>query len=138
VQFFRSRPPQLATDTAHLAREGWMRVSGAVPPGLCRALVEAMAADGVPANDPARWPEHGAWRRDLVPLWGHQTQWDIRQLPQLHALWAKLWGRDDLYISLDPCRFAPPWPPAKLLPLGRRLIGLDPWTATETVPRSPA
>ena len=31
-----------------------------------------------------------------------------------------------------------PWPPAKLSPLGRRLIGLDPWTGAENARRSPA
>jgi len=118
VQLFRFRPPKLAIDTDHLAREGWMRVPGAVPLALCRRLVAAMAADGVPIGDPARWPEYGAWMRDFVPIWGHQAQWDIRQLPQIHAIWAKLHGREDLYVSLDSCRFTPPWREGHAEPYG--------------------
>jgi hypothetical protein len=47
--------------------------------------------------------------RDLLPIWGHQAQWDIRQHPNLHRIWATLWGTDALWVSLDSCRFTPPW-----------------------------
>jgi hypothetical protein len=56
----------------------------------------------------------------MVPIWGHQTQWEIRQLPSLHRLWSTLWGRDELFVSLDMVRFTPPWrqgSPAKPLPI---------------------
>jgi hypothetical protein len=56
--------------------------------------------------------------RDLIPIWGHQTQWDIRQHPKLHRIWAALWGNDVLRVSLASCRFTPPWRPGYAEPYG--------------------
>jgi hypothetical protein len=87
-----------------------MRVNGAVPVSLCNRLVDVLeSALGVPVNDPSRWDAYGGEMRDLVPIWGHQAQWDIRQHPNLHHHWAKLWGTEKLCVSLDSCRFTPPW-----------------------------
>ena len=102
-------------DLAHFRAHGWVRLPDAVPRALCDRLVAALASDGVPVDDPSCWAPYGAWMRDLVPMWGHQAQWDIRQHPALHAIWAALWGTDAL------------WAPARLTALGRRLLGLDPW-----------
>jgi hypothetical protein len=99
-------------DIAHLARFGWMRVNGAVPVRLCQCLVEVLETEmEVPVHDHSRWHEYGGEPRDLIPIWGHQTQWDIRQHPDLHRIWATLWGTDQLGVSLDSCRFTPPWQP---------------------------
>ena len=68
----------------------------------------------VPLTDSTRWEEYAA--NDFVPMWGHQAQWDIRQLPELHALWAHLWGSEELWVSLDMCRFTPPWKPGHAEP----------------------
>lgn len=87
-----------------------MRVEGAVPVCLCRRLVDVLETGmGVPLYDQSRWHEYGGEPRDLVPIWGHQAQWDIRQHPELHPIWATLWGTDRLGVSLDSCRFTPPW-----------------------------
>jgi hypothetical protein len=124
-------------DKAHFEQHGWARMEGAVPRALCDAAVTALERErGVPIQDPARWPEHLGPMRDLVPIWGHQALWDIRQLPRLHAIWSALWGTEALLVSLHSCRFTPPWPPdaavepwppARLTPPGRRLLGLDTW-----------
>jgi hypothetical protein len=47
--------------------------------------------------------------QDLIPIWGHQAQWNIRQHPPLHSIWTALWETDRLCVSLDSCRFTPPW-----------------------------
>jgi Phytanoyl-CoA dioxygenase (PhyH) len=100
----------IAIDTAHLREFGWTRICGAVPVGLCERLVAALEGElGVPVHDAGRWDEYGGEPRDLVPMWGHQAQWDIRQHPNLHRIWATLWGTDRLRVSLDSCRFTPPW-----------------------------
>jgi Phytanoyl-CoA dioxygenase (PhyH) len=109
----------LSIDTAHLQRQGWVRVRRAIPEELCGRLVEVLERElSVPVHDPARWPEYGAPMRDLIPIWGHQTQWDIRQHPNLHRIWATLWGIDALRVSLDSCRFTPPWQPGYAEPYG--------------------
>jgi hypothetical protein len=63
---------------------------------------------------------------DLIPIWGHQAQWDIRQHPGLYRLWATLWGTDALHVSLDSCRFTPPWRPGYAEPYGIHWDH-DPW-----------
>ncbi len=91
-----------------LEREGWFRAEGTVPRELCAALVAVLRDDlDVPVDDPDGWERYGA--SDIVPIWGHQAQWDIRQLPSLHALWAEIWQTEGLWVSLDMVRFTPPW-----------------------------
>jgi hypothetical protein len=79
-------------------------------------LVAALASElEVPVHDPSRWCANGGPMRDLVPIWGHQAQWDI---PQLHAIWSALWGIETLWVTLDSCRFTPPWQPGYAEPFG--------------------
>jgi hypothetical protein len=106
-------------DSGHFQREGWVRVPRAIPEDLCRRLVDVLEQElRVPVHDPVRWPEYGGPMRDLIPIWGHQTQWDIRQHPNLHRIWATLWGIDALRVSVDSCRFTPPWRPGYAAPYG--------------------
>jgi len=89
----------LYLDIPHLDRFGWMRVEGGVPVRLCERLVEVLEAEmGVPVHDQLRWHEYGGEPHDLVPIWGHQAQWDIRQHPDLHRIWATLWKTDRLGV----------------------------------------
>jgi len=116
-------------DIPHLDRFGWMRVEDAVPVRLCERLVEVLEAEmGVPVHNQSRWHEHGAEPRDLIPIWGHQAQWDIRQHPNLHRIWARLWKTDRLRMWLDSCRFTPPWKPGFAEPL-KIHWDYDPWNA---------
>jgi len=106
-------------DVGQLRESGWARISGAVPMALCNRLVEVLESElGVPVNDPSRWDAYGGKMRDLVPIWGHQAQWDIRQHPILHRIWAELWGTEHLCVSLDSCRFTPPCEPGHAEPYG--------------------
>jgi len=101
---------QATVDIHHFREFGWVRINEAVPAELCDRLVDALERDlGVPVHDPSRWDEHGGEMRDLLPVWGHQTQWDIRQHPNMHRIWAALWETDALWVSLDSCRFTPPF-----------------------------
>jgi hypothetical protein len=109
----------ICLDVPHLCQFGWMRVEGAVPVPLCERLTEVLEAEmDVPLHDQSRWHEYGGEPRDLVPIWGHQAQWDIRQQPDLHRIWATLWKTDRLSVSLDSCRFTPPWNPGFAEPHG--------------------
>ena len=66
--------------------------------------------------------------QDLVPIWGHQAQWDIRQHPNLHRVWAAVWHTENLLVSLDSCRFTPPFKPGYAEPYGIHWDH-DPWDA---------
>ena len=109
----------LSIDLPHLRELGWARLIGAVPVDLCYRLIEALETErGVPVHDPSRWDQYGGQMADFVPIWGHQAQWDIRQHPNLHAVWTRLCGTERLTVSLDSCRFSPPWKPSYAEPYG--------------------
>jgi hypothetical protein len=125
--------PAPAIDIAHFREFGWVRLSNAVPAELCTRLVTALESEsGVPIHDPSRWDEYGGPMRDFVPIWGHQAQWDIRQYPPLHRLWAMIWNTDALNVSMDSCRFTPPWKPGHAEPYDLH-CDQNPWDATITM-----
>jgi hypothetical protein len=109
----------ISFDHAHLREFGWVRINRAIPLELCSRLVEVLETElGVPVHEPSRWDAYGGEMGDFVPIWGHQAQWDIRQHPNLHAIWAALLGTERLCVSLDSCRFTPPWKPGYAEPYG--------------------
>jgi hypothetical protein len=128
-------------DLPHLRTYGWALVPGVVdPPQIAAALAALRDAGGVDLDDPATWAiEHMS-----PPVWAHQAQWDLRQDPRVHAAFAAAHGREDLIVTQEAVPLGPrepraalaarvggvqPGPPAALTPLGRRLVGLDPWLA---------
>src|SRR5579864_1764643 len=116
-------------DMHGLRNSGWMRVDAAVPISLCHRLLDVLETElAVPLNDPSRRDTYGGEMRDLVPIWGHQAQWDIRQYPALHQIWAAVWGSQTLCVSLDSCRFTPPWKPGYAEP-GAIHWDHNPWDA---------
>jgi hypothetical protein len=109
----------ISFDIGHLRDFGWVRINGAIPVEFCGRLVEVLESElRVPVNDPSRWDTYGGEPRDFVPIWGHQAQWDIRQHPNLHHIWATLLGTERLFVSLDSCRFTPSWKPGHAEPYG--------------------
>jgi len=101
-----SRPASLAEDGYAVYRE-------AVPVPMCEAVLGAIADElGIRVDDPGSWDRVSGYV-DQVPLWGHQSQWDIRQLPVLHRIWSDIWGTEQLWVDLNSCRFTPPWRPGR-------------------------
>jgi Phytanoyl-CoA dioxygenase (PhyH) len=123
----------LSVDLQHFHECGWVRVRSAVPADLCETLVEVLEHEvGVPVHDPIRWDSHGEEDQDWVPLWGHQAQWNIRQHPHLHEVWSELWRTSALNVSLDSCRFTPPWKPGHAEPHAIHWDH-DPWDLKTTM-----
>jgi hypothetical protein len=92
-----------------LTNHGYIVFRGAVPPLRCQAVLDAIGHElDIWVDDPSSW-RRISHEVDQVPLWGHQSQWDIRQLPDLHAIWRTVWGTERLWVSRDSCRFTPPW-----------------------------
>ena len=97
-----------------LVNDGYIVVRGAVPPSYCEAVLEAIGQElDIWVDHPASW-ERVSRELDQVPLWGHQSLWNIRQLPGLHAIWSAVWGSQRLWVDRNSCRFTPPlrgpWP----------------------------
>jgi Phytanoyl-CoA dioxygenase (PhyH) len=81
----------------------------AVPIAMCDAVIDAIASEcGVQLDDPGTWSRIST-EIDQVPLWAHQSQWDIRQLPLLYEIWSRIWDRAALWADMNSCRVTPPW-----------------------------
>ena len=92
-----------------LRRDGYVVRHGAVPVEMCDAVIDAIATElGIVLDDPETWARIST-EIDQVPLWAHQSQWDIRQLPNLCDAWSTIWGRRDLWADMNSCRVTPPW-----------------------------
>jgi hypothetical protein len=88
---------------------GHVVLRDAVPAERCDAVIDALAGVlGLEFDDPSTW-ERISPLLDMVPMWGHQSQWEIRQLPKLYEAWATIWGRQDLWVDINSCRVTPPW-----------------------------
>jgi hypothetical protein len=69
-------------DLDHFRQFGSVRIERVVPVALCERLTTVLETGlDVPIHDAARWDEYGGDGHDLLPIWGHQAQWDIRQHP---------------------------------------------------------
>jgi hypothetical protein len=85
--------------------DGFTIVRDAVPRGLRDALLSVICAEfEIDLNDPATWYGHPP----MLPLWGHQAQWDVRQHPALHSVFAAAYNAEQLWVSLDHPLFKPP------------------------------
>jgi hypothetical protein len=113
----------VSLDVEAFPENGYAVVRGAVPAALCEALVVAIGeVSGLDAHRPETWYRDPPLAWDIVQVWGHQAQWDIRQHPALHRVGSALWGAPALLVTLDRYRFhttvARHGEPAALAPLG--------------------
>jgi hypothetical protein len=102
-----------------LTNDGFIVFPQAVPVAHCQAVLDTIGNDlGVWIDDPDTW-DRVPHDIDQVPIWGHQSQWNIRQLPDLHTIWTMVWGTHRLWVDRNSSRFTPPWRPgrADALPL---------------------
>ena len=84
---------------AGLINDGYVVFRRVVPVALCQAVLDAIGSElHIRVDDPASWGRVSA-EIEEVPLRGHQSQWDIRQLPELHAIWSTVWGTERLWVD---------------------------------------
>jgi hypothetical protein len=101
-----------ALTTAELAfwdEHGYVVLHDAVTPENCRAAVEAICGFlEVDLENPDTWyrgPQgHSIW----IPLLHHPALWANRDSPRIHRAFAQLWGREDLWSTVDQAGFNPP------------------------------
>jgi len=102
-----------------LTNDGFIVFPQAVPVADCHAVLDAIGHDlGIWIDDPDTW-DRVSHDIDQVPIWGHQSQWNIRQRRHLHTIWTTVWGTHRLWVDRNSNRFTPPWRPgrADALPL---------------------
>jgi hypothetical protein len=100
-----------------LLNDGYVVFKNAVPRKLCENVLQAIGTElGIWTEDRASWSRVSN-EIDQVPLWGHQSQWDIRQLPNLSLIWSMVWGTSELWTDRNSCRFTPPWRKGRAEPI---------------------
>lgn len=113
-------PPEglSAEEIARFHRDGFIVVPGVIPADLLEGVGQAIR--WFLSLDPT-WD--GGWFYDIVPyldtpgfqrsgtfleLYQHQALWDVRQSPRVHRVFADLWGREDLWVTVDRVNVKPP------------------------------
>jgi hypothetical protein len=110
-------PIDVRSIRSSMTNNGYVVFRNAVPLELCEAVLQGIGEElDIWIEDPTSW-ERVSNEIDQVPIWGHQSQWDIRQLLSLHEIWSAIWGTDDLWADRNSCRFTPPWEPGRAGPM---------------------
>ncbi|MDE2481071.1 MAG: phytanoyl-CoA dioxygenase family protein [bacterium] len=102
-------------DLAFFEEHGYVVVHDAVSPSARRAAEEAIWGHlGMDRDDPESWYTRPNGHSIWVPLLHHDAVWANRCSPRIRRAFEQLWGRSDLYPTVDQCGFNPPersdWP----------------------------
>ena len=93
---------------AELSRVGFVVLPEVVPVELCANVIDAMRERaGLYQDDPTTW-DLLPTAIDQVPMWGHQSQWEIRQLPVVYEAWSQALDTHRLWVTFDSCASHPP------------------------------
>jgi hypothetical protein len=91
-----------------LEDHGFTRVEGVIPEALIERLLASLpAASQIDLRDRSTWYTY----KGIIPIHHTQAQWDIRQHPRLHQVFAQLWETEALWVTMDRVGFVPPWRP---------------------------
>jgi Phytanoyl-CoA dioxygenase (PhyH) len=89
--------------------QGYVVLHDAVPPEQCAAAEDAIWEFlGMDRDDPATWYRGAHGRSIWVPLVNHPALWENRRAPRVQRAFAQLWGRRDLWMTVDQVGFNPP------------------------------
>ncbi len=107
---FRFQPDELVAARTHLDARGFVVVERVVAPDPCAAAIDAIERfAGVDRRLPSTWYRPPLQNEGIVPLHHDPAQWAIRQDASLIAVFAALWGTDDLRVSTDRATFRAPF-----------------------------
>ena len=114
-------PVLTEADLAFWEENGYVVLHDAVPPEQCQAAEQAIWQFlHMDRDNPDTWyggPQgHSIW----VPFLHHPALWANRNSPRIYKAFAQLWGRTDLWVTVDQAGLNPPERPGWLFP-GPRL-----------------
>lgn len=106
-------------DLAFWEENGYVVIPNAVPQENLDAMVDVIWEFlEMDRNDPESWYKYEPYSRDnmtsmisaagMVEIYQHQALWNNRQYPKVHQAFAEIWGREDLWVSLDRANMKPP------------------------------
>lgn len=91
-------------------QNGYVVIPNAVPEENLRAVIDLLwEFEEKKPDDPATW--YRQVRREIqmkelrnsgmVEVYNHQTLWDNRQHPRIYQAFVDIWGREDLWVTID-------------------------------------
>ena len=96
-------------DRAFFDEHGYLVVRDLIPSEQVAAVVDAIWEFlDFDRHDPDDWYREPHRTNGMVEMYHHQALWDVRQNPRVHALFADLFGREDLWVFLDRANLKPP------------------------------
>ncbi|WP_430389912.1 phytanoyl-CoA dioxygenase family protein [Dyella sp. 20L07] len=104
-----------ADDLQHWHEHGYVVLRNAISPEAAeRAEMAIYDFLGMDRDDPESWYRESLGHSIWVPLLRHPALVANRQVPRIHKAHAQLWGREDLWVTIDQGGFNPPqrdkWP----------------------------
>ena len=104
-----------ADDLAHWDEHGYVILRQAITPEAAeRAETAIYDFLGMDRNHPESWYRASLGHSIWVPLLRHPALAANRRAPRIHKAHAQLWGREDLWVTIDQGGFNPPerpdWP----------------------------
>lgn len=98
-----------ADDLAHWQEHGYVVLRNAISPESAEATERAIYDFlGMDRDDPESWYRESLGHSIWVPLLRHPALVANRRAPRIHKAHAQLWGRDDLWVTIDQGGFNPP------------------------------
>lgn len=98
-----------AVDLAHWDEHGYVILRNAVSPEAAEiAEIAIYGFLGMDRNDPKSWYRESLSHSIWVPLLRHPALVANRRAPRIHKAHAQLWGREDLWVTIDQGGFNPP------------------------------
>ncbi|MEM7365551.1 MAG: phytanoyl-CoA dioxygenase family protein [Pseudomonadota bacterium] len=98
-----------ATQLQQFQKDGYLVVPSVVPRDLCQAVIgEIVDYCGVDLDVEDTWYNRRYAGHGIVPLHHGQAMWDLRQYPAVYEVFRVLYGRDDLWVSMDRVSYKPP------------------------------
>ena len=100
-----AKPVLTAEDLEFWDQNGYVVLHDAVSPEQCAAAAQAIYDFlGMDPVQPDTWYGFDIW----VPLLHHAALWANRESPRIRSAFAQLWGRSDLWVTVDQCGMNPP------------------------------
>ena len=98
-----------AEDLAFWDKNGYVVIHDAVPEENLKAVIdEVWDFLGMDRNDPADWYHEPMRKGGMVEMYQTQGLWNNRQNPNVHQAFSEIWGRQDLWVSMDRANCKPP------------------------------
>lgn len=97
------------SDRAFWEENGYVIIHDAVPKENLDAVIDAIWTFlDVDRDNPETWYKAPVSKAGMLEMYHHQSLWNNRQYPKVYEAFAEIWGRKDLWVSLDRANMNPP------------------------------